>query len=65
MNCVPDVKWILECGCEPMIEHCEQCDTRREVREYALARQLLYNSEKEARELRAKLSLPPLVKDNP
>ena len=25
------VKWILACGCEPMVYCCEQCDFRREV----------------------------------
>jgi len=29
---VPTIGWILECGCEPMVEHCEQCDERRQVR---------------------------------
>lgn len=24
-------QWVLECGCEPMVEHCTQCDHRREV----------------------------------
>ncbi len=28
-------QWILECGCEPCIEHCEQCDERRKQREKA------------------------------
>ncbi len=25
-------KWILECGCDPMAEHCLQCDARRRIR---------------------------------
>lgn len=26
-----DVAWVLECGCDPQVEHCNQCDERREV----------------------------------
>lgn len=26
------IAWVLECGCEPMFEHCDQCDERRRVR---------------------------------
>jgi hypothetical protein len=29
---VPTVAWVLECGCDPHIEHCGQCDERRAVR---------------------------------
>lgn len=24
--------WILQCGCEPCAEHCDQCDGRRKIR---------------------------------
>ena len=26
------IDWVLECGCEPCVEHCDQCDSRRKVR---------------------------------
>lgn len=58
MNCLIDVAWVLECNCEPMIEHCAQCDARRDVREYAAQRQRIYDTEQEAKRLREKLGMP-------
>lgn len=29
---IPTIGWVLECGCEPMVEHCAQCDERRRHR---------------------------------
>lgn len=26
------VRWVLACGCEPEVEHCEVCDERRRRR---------------------------------
>lgn len=26
------IPWILECDCEPMAYHCDQCDARRKAR---------------------------------
>lgn len=52
MCCVPTVDWILECGCEPMVEHCAQCDNRRKVREYALKLQELHDIQRKAADLR-------------
>ena len=28
--------WILECGCDNFIEHCEQCDARRAMKRNAI-----------------------------
>ncbi len=25
-------RWILQCGCCPMLEHCDDCDGRRKIR---------------------------------
>ena len=44
------IAWILECGCEPMFEHCGQCDGRRAARSRVEARERL---EKQADQLRA------------
>lgn len=63
MTCVPSVEWVLECPCEPMVEHCAQCDARRDVREYAMQRQQIYNSEQETKRLRAKLGMPDKSED--
>lgn len=26
------IAWVLECGCEPVFTHCDQCDLRRKAR---------------------------------
>jgi len=26
-------EWVLECGCDPHVQHCDQCDSRRRMRE--------------------------------
>lgn len=34
-------RWVLACGCEPCIEHCNQCDARRARRTRWEARRAL------------------------
>ena len=35
-----DPAWILECGCDNFIEHCEQCDARRAMKRNAITSDL-------------------------
>ena len=57
MTCVPDHKWVFECGCDPMVEHCEQCDARFKVRDFGMELQKLRDAEANVKALRCKLGL--------